>query len=125
MSSKKWVFCLFFSFDTNIYWLVDGLMDLGYKVHLANPSAIKQYEGLKHTGDDWHSFWFVHMRRLNILPEGYTHIQEKDFRHDLGVVEIWYSKTDEPRFVPFLAVDLELARSLGRALRADCTFSGM
>ena len=32
----------------NWYWLVDGLMGTGYKVHLANPSAIKQYEGLKH-----------------------------------------------------------------------------
>ena len=29
----------------NWYWLVDGLMDAGYGcVHLANPSAIKQYE---------------------------------------------------------------------------------
>ena len=28
----------------NWYWLVDGLMDAGYDaVHLANPSAIKQY----------------------------------------------------------------------------------
>ena len=30
----------------NWYWLVDGLMEEGYKVHLANPSAIKQYEKL-------------------------------------------------------------------------------
>ena len=30
----------------NWYWLVDGLMDAGYRVHLANVSAIKQYEGL-------------------------------------------------------------------------------
>ncbi len=29
----------------NWYWLVDGLQDEGYNVHLANPSAIKQYEG--------------------------------------------------------------------------------
>ncbi len=29
----------------NWYWLVDGLMDNGYQLHLANPSAIKQYEG--------------------------------------------------------------------------------
>ena len=29
------------------YWLVDGLMDAGYPVHRANPSAIKKYEGLK------------------------------------------------------------------------------
>ena len=32
----------------NWYWLVDGLQDKGYKMHLANPSAIQQYEGLKH-----------------------------------------------------------------------------
>jgi transposase len=35
----------------NWYWLVDGLMDHGFKVHLANPSAIKQYEGLKYVAD--------------------------------------------------------------------------
>ena len=29
----------------NWYWLVDGLQEEGYKVHLANPSSIKQYEG--------------------------------------------------------------------------------
>ena len=34
----------------NWYWLIDGLMDAGYdRVHLANPSAMKQYEGIKHT----------------------------------------------------------------------------
>ena len=33
----------------NWYWMVDGLQAHGCKVHLANPSAIKQYEGLKHT----------------------------------------------------------------------------
>jgi len=31
----------------NWYWLVDHLIEDGYKVHLANPSAIKQYEGKK------------------------------------------------------------------------------
>ena len=35
----------------NWYWLVDGLMDHGYRVHLANPAAIQQYEGLKHVDD--------------------------------------------------------------------------
>jgi len=30
--------------------LIDGLMDAGYQcVHLVNPSAMKQYENLKHT----------------------------------------------------------------------------
>jgi transposase len=35
----------------NWYWLVDGLMDAGYRVHLANPSGIRKYEGLKYSGD--------------------------------------------------------------------------
>jgi len=60
----------------NWYWLLDGLQDHGYKVHLANPSAIQQYEGLKHTDDNWDSFWLAHMRRLNILPEGYIYPKE-------------------------------------------------
>src|SRR5580704_18111593 len=30
----------------NWNWLVDGLQDAGFQVHLANTSAIKQYEGL-------------------------------------------------------------------------------
>ncbi len=30
----------------NWYWLADGLIEAGYNVHLANPSAIKQYDGL-------------------------------------------------------------------------------
>ena len=61
----------------NWYWMVDGLQEDGYKVHLANPAAIKQYEGLKHTDDKWDSFWLAHMKRLNILPEGYIYPKEE------------------------------------------------
>jgi transposase len=58
----------------NWYWLVDGLMDAGYSnVHLANPSAIKQYEGLKHTDDCHDAFWLAHLLALSILPEGYIY----------------------------------------------------
>ncbi len=57
----------------NWYWLVDGLNKHGYKVHLANTSAIKQYEGLKHTDDKSDAFWLAHLKRLNILPEGYIY----------------------------------------------------
>jgi transposase len=67
----------------NWYWLVDGLQDHGYKLHLANPSAIKQYEGLKHTDDKWDSFWLAHMKRLNILPEGYIYPKEERPVRDL------------------------------------------
>ena len=67
----------------NWYWLVDGLKEHGYKLHLANPSAIKQYEGLKHTDDRWDSFWLAHMLRLNILPEGYIYPKEERPVRDL------------------------------------------
>ena len=67
----------------NWYWLVDGLQDHGYAVHLANPSAIQQYEGLKHTDDKWDSFWLAHMYRLGILPEGYIYPKEHRAVRDL------------------------------------------
>lgn len=67
----------------NWYWIVDGLQANGYKMHLANPSAIKQYEGLKHTDDKWDSFWLAHMKRLNILPEGYIYPKEHRSVRDL------------------------------------------
>jgi len=34
----------------NWYWLVDGLIEQGYTVHLANTAAIQQYDGLKYRG---------------------------------------------------------------------------
>jgi transposase len=67
----------------NWYWLVDGLQENGYKVHLANPSAMKQYEGLKHTDDPWDSFWLAHMYRLNLLAEGYIYPKEHRAVRDL------------------------------------------
>lgn len=60
----------------NWYWLVDGLMENGYKVHLANPSAIKQYEGLKHSDDAKDAFHLAELLKLGILPEGYIYPKE-------------------------------------------------
>ena len=67
----------------NWYWLVDGLKAAGFKIHLANPAAIQQYSGLKHTGDKWDSFWLAHMLRLGILPEGYVYPKEQRPVRDL------------------------------------------
>src|SRR5512136_2784728 len=67
----------------NWYWLVDALMDEGYKVHLANPSAIEQYSGLKHADDNHDAFWLAEMLRLNILPEGYIYPKEERPLRDL------------------------------------------
>jgi len=58
----------------NWYWLVDGLMDAGYSsAHLANPSAIKQYEGLKHSDDQYDAFFLAQLLILGILPQGYIY----------------------------------------------------
>ena len=54
----------------NWYWLVDGLMDAGFVVKLANPVAIKKYEGLKHSGDETDARYLAHLLRLGILPTG-------------------------------------------------------
>ena len=67
----------------NWYWLVDGLQDAGYKIHLANPAAIKQYEGLKHTDDKSDAFWLAHMLMLGILPEGYIYPKDERPTRDL------------------------------------------
>ena len=52
----------------NWYWLVDGLMEQGYRVHLANTAAIQQYNGLKYTDDDSDARWLAHLLRLGVLP---------------------------------------------------------
>jgi hypothetical protein len=57
----------------NWYWLVDALIDVGYRVHLANVSAIKQYEGLKQIDDKRSSLWLANLLRLNILPTCYIY----------------------------------------------------
>ena len=57
----------------NWYWLVDLLVENGFKVHLANPAGIQKYKGLKYSDDKFDSFWLAHMLRLGILPEGYIY----------------------------------------------------
>jgi hypothetical protein len=42
----------------NWYWLVDGLMGKGHRLHLANTAAIQQYNGLKYTDDHNRLFFF-------------------------------------------------------------------
>jgi transposase len=67
----------------NWYWLVDMLMENQYRVHLANPSAITQYKGLKHSDDSDDAFWLADMLRLNILPEGYIYPKQERPVRDL------------------------------------------
>ena len=62
----------------NWYWLVDGLMEAGYTVHLANTAAIQQYAGLKHTDDHSDARWLAHMLRLGLLPRATSTPKQND-----------------------------------------------
>ncbi|MBI5854101.1 MAG: IS110 family transposase, partial [Nitrospirae bacterium] len=57
----------------NWYWLVDGLMDAGYVVHLAHVPALPQYRGLKHADDQHDARWLAHLLRLGLLPTGHIY----------------------------------------------------
>src|SRR5438094_262155 len=67
----------------NWYWLVDGLMEAGYHVHLANPAAMQQYNGLKYTDDRSDARWLAHLLRLGVLPEGYIYPKAERAVRDL------------------------------------------
>ena len=67
----------------NWYWLVDGLMEAGYRVHLANTAAIDQYTGLKYADDESDARWLAHLLRLGLLPEGYIYPKEQRAVRDL------------------------------------------
>jgi len=94
----------------NWYWLVDGLQEHGYTVHLANPSAIKQYEGIKHTDDRWDSFWLAHMKHLNILPEGYIYPKEQRVVRDLLRRRLFFVRH---RTANILSLQSTVTRNLG------------
>ena len=60
----------------NWYWLVDGLMEAGYPVCLANPAAIDQYDGIKDANDLTDAAFLAHLSRLGVLPTGYIYPKE-------------------------------------------------
>jgi transposase len=68
----------------NWYWLVDGLREHGYTVHLANPVASRQkYSGLKYTDDKDDAYWLAQLLKLDILPTGYIMPKEERAIRDL------------------------------------------
>jgi transposase len=67
----------------NWYWLVDGLMEAGYKVELVNTVAVKVYDGMKYTGDEHDARHLAHLLRLGILPTGYIYPKAERSMRDL------------------------------------------
>lgn len=100
----------------NWYWLVDGLQDTGYTVHLANTAAIKQYEGLKHRGDESDARHLAHLLRLGLLPEG--HIMPKSQRavRDLARKRM---QLVQQRTLQILSIETQLAQQTGGRISSN------
>jgi transposase len=100
----------------NWYWLVDGLMEQGYKLHLANPAAIQQYEGLKYTDDHSDARWLAHLLRLGVLPQGYIYP-----RADRPVRDLLRKRSQlvRQRTMNLLSIQNLLTRNTGSSLKAN------
>ena len=99
----------------NWYWLVDGLMEEGYKLHLANTAAIQQYEGLKYTDDHSDARWLAHLLRLGVLPEGYIYPRAQRPVRDLLRKR---SQLVRQRTTNLLSIQNLLTRNTGTSLSA-------
>src|ERR1051326_266322 len=100
----------------NWYWLVDGLMEAGYKVHLVNTTAVQQYNGLKYTDDEHDARWLAHLLRLGILPEGYIYPKE-----ERAVRDLLRKRTQlvRQRTTQILSIQNLISRNTGQSLRGD------
>ena len=100
----------------NWYWLVDGLMEQGYKVHLANTAAIQQYEGLKYTDDHSDARWLAHLLRLGVLPQGYIYP-----RADRPVRDLLRKRSQmvRQRTTNLLSIQNLMTRNTGSSLSAN------
>jgi transposase len=100
----------------NWYWLVDGLQAAGYKVHLANTTAIKKYDGLKHSGDEADARYLAHLLRLGILPTGTILPPEQRAIRDLARKRMQLVRS---RTTHILAVENITARQQGARMSSN------
>jgi transposase len=100
----------------NWYWLVDALLEAGYRVHLANTAAIVQYSGLKYSDDESHARWLAQRLRQGMLPEGYVYP-----RGERGVRDLLRrrSRLVQQHTANLLAVQNLFARNRGTSLSAN------
>lgn len=100
----------------NWYWLVDGLMEQGYAVHLANTVAIQQYNGLKYRDDTSDARWLAKLLRLGQLPEGHIYPRTERAVRDLLRKR---SQLVRQATMNLLSIQNLFARNRGRGIRAN------
>lgn len=100
----------------NWYWLVDGLQAAGFKVLLANTSAMKRYDGLKHSGDEADARYLAHLLRLGILPTGNILPTEQRAVRDLARKRLQLVRN---RTMHILSVENVTARQFGARISSN------
>lgn len=99
----------------NWYWLVDGSQDHGFGVQLVNTAAVKQYDGLKYSGDHQDAFHLAHLMRLGILPTGYIYPQEQRAVRDLLRRRLSLVRTASTQLI---SVQSQIWRSTGTRIKS-------
>lgn len=99
----------------NWYWLVDGLQAQGYEVKLVNTLAVKQYDGLKYSGDRHDAFHLAHLMRLGILPTGYIYPREQRALRDLLRRRLFLVKCASAQLI---SVQSQIWRSTGQRIKS-------
>lgn len=100
----------------NWYWMVDGLIESGYRAMLVNTSRVKQYSGLKHKNDEDDALWLAHLMRLGILPTGYIYPRKQRAVRDLLRKR---SQLVRHRTTHVLSIQSNYNRNLGTQLKAN------
>src|SRR6266480_354579 len=88
----------------------------GLHVHLANTAAIKQYDGLKHSGDETDAQHLAHLLRLGILPTGTILPREHRAVRDLARKRMQLVRSCTTHV---LAVENIMARQLGGRMTSN------
>jgi len=99
----------------NWYWLVDGLQEQGYALQLVNTAAVKQYDGLKYSGDHHDAFHLAHMMRLGILPTGYIYPKAQRAVRDLLRRRLSLVRTASTQLI---SVQSQIWRSTGTRIKS-------
>lgn len=67
----------------NGYWLIDGLQDAGFRVHLAHSPGVAKHRDTKHANDETDALLLAELLRQGRLPEGYMYPREQRGLRDL------------------------------------------
>jgi transposase len=100
----------------NWYWLVDGLMEKGHRLHLANTAAIQQYNGLKYSDDQSDARWLAHLLRLGVLPQGYIYPKQERAVRDLLRKR---GQLVHQRTANLLSIQSQVTRNTGSSISAN------